>query len=98
MKQMTAQAKAFIDRLYPLIKSDFTSALKEGTKSINVFTQATQDVQAFNSYFEHNESTLDEFGFDVEKTLVAGNTLVKGDLEKQDELLKKALGIGENLI
>ena len=97
MLQMTAQTKAFVDRLFPLIRGDFTPVLK-GTKAVWAFTQGAENTEAFRSYFEHNESMLKLFGFIVEKTLVAGNTSVKGDVEKQENVIKEAVEIGSNLV
>ena len=38
------------------------------------------------------------FGFDVLKTIVAGNTRAKGDLEQQPDKIKEAIELGNNLI
>ncbi len=98
MLQMTAQTKAFVDRLFPLIKADFTSVLKKGTNAVLMFTQGTEDTEAFRTYFEHNESVFKMFGFSVEKTFAAGNTRAKGDLEKQEQVIQEAVEIGRNLV
>jgi len=98
MLQMTAQAKTFVDRLFPLMKSDYSSALKEGTKAALVFTQGTVEPEAFSTYFEHTESMFRHFGFSVEKTLVAGNTRIKGDVEKQEDLMENAEELGRILV
>ncbi len=97
MLQMTAQAKTFVDRLFPLIRGDFTSVLDPGTKAALVFTQGQPDTTAFSSYFEHTENMFKHFGFDVQKTFVAGGTGKKGDVEKQEELMDKAAMLGEEL-
>ncbi len=97
MLQMTAQTKTFVDRLFPLIRSDFSSVLKEGTKAALVFTQGAENSEAFANYFEHTENMFKHFGFSVEKTLVAGNTGAKGDVEKQEELIVKAEELGRKL-
>jgi len=98
MLQMTAQAKTFVDRLFPLIKSDFTSVLDAGTKAALVFTQGQPDTTVFNNYFEHTENMFKHFGFDVEKTFVAGGTGKKGDVEKQEDLMNKAEALGKVLV
>jgi len=98
MLQMSAQTKAFVERLYPLVKGDRSSALSEGTKAICMFTQGTPDPEAFRAYFDHNEMVMKYFGFDVQKTFVAGSTTAKGDLEKQKEIINEATEIGENLV
>jgi len=98
MMQMASQTKAFVDRLFPLIKADYTSVLKEGTKAAWVFTQGTADTDAFRAYFDHNESMFGYFGFSVEKTLVVGNTRAKGDLEKQEAKMEEALELGGKLV
>ena len=98
MMQMNAQTKIFIDRLFPIIKADFGSTLKDGTKAVFAFTQGTKDTNAFRNYFEHNENMMRHFGFDVLKTIVAGNTRAKGDLEQQPDKIKEAIELGNNLI
>lgn len=98
MLQMTAQTKTFVDRLFPLINSDFSSVLKEGIKALLVFTQGAAEPEAFSTYFEHTESMFGHFGFSVEKTLVAGNTGTKGDVEKQEELMARAEELGRKLV
>lgn len=95
MLQITSPTKAFVDRLFPLIIGYFTPVLK-GKKAVWAFTQGTENTEAFRNYFEHDESMFRLFGFAVEKTLVAGNTRVKGDMEKN--VLKEAVEIGNNLV
>lgn len=97
MLQMTSQAKAFVDRLFPLIRSDFSSVLKEDTKAALVFTQGTTETEAFSSYFEITESLFKAFGFSDVRTLVAGATRGKGDVEKQDALIAEAIERGRSL-
>jgi len=98
MLQMTSQTKAFIDRLFPIIKNDFSSVLKAGTKALFVYTQGTVDTEAFRSYFNHNENMLQHFGFTVEKSFAIGNTRAKGDFEKQEDKVKEAMELGSNLV
>ena len=98
MIQMNAQTKTFIDRLFPILKADFTSTLQNGTKAVFAFTQGTENTDAFRNYFEHNENMMKHFGFDVLKTIVAGNTRAKGDLEQQHEKIEEAIKLGNDLI
>ncbi len=98
MLQMSAQTKAFVDRLFPLVKGDETSNLNPGTKALCLFTQGTPYPEAFKAYFDHNELAIKYFGFDIEKTFVAGGTIKKNDLQQQEKTIKKAVEIGENLV
>jgi len=97
MLQMSAQTKAFVDRLFPLVKSDETSSLKKGTKALCLFTQGTEYPEAFKAYFDHNELAIKYFGFDVQKTFVVGNLSKKKDLLQREEAIKNAIELGENL-
>jgi len=97
MYQMTGYTKTFIDRLYPIIKSDFSTTLKEGAKAVLIFTQGQADTEKFRAYFDHNEKTFQLFGFSVEKTLVAGGTREKNDVVKNEEVMGEAKNIGANL-
>ncbi len=98
MLQMSAQTKAFVDRLFPLTKADESSVLPEGIKAISVFTQGTPFPDAFKAYFDHNEMAVKYFGFDVQKTFVVGGTMKKNDFLQQEETVKKAIEIGESLV
>ncbi len=97
MLQMTAQTKAFVDRLFPLIRSDFTSVLKEGTRVAWLFTQGAEAAEAFRTYFDYNETMFKYFGFTVETTLVAANTGSRGDLTQQKAKIQEALELGGKL-
>ncbi len=97
MMQMTSQTKAFVDRLFPLLKPDFTSNVKEGTKAQLVFTQG-QPPESFRTYFDYTESMFKFFGFATQKTFAVGNTRAKGDLDKQEDAIQQAVEIGSNLV
>ncbi len=98
MMQMNVYIKKFIERLWPLMKNDGHSMLKDGTKGLWLFTQGTEEPQAFKAYFDHNELMMGHFGFTPEKTFTVGNTRAKGDFEKQEKTVKQAIEIGTNLV
>ncbi len=98
MLQMTAHLKIFIERMWPIMRPDNSSILKKDTKAQWLFTQGTPTPQAFQAYFDHNDSMMEHFGFKVEKAFVVGNTRAKGDFEKQEDAVNKALEIGMKLV
>ena len=98
MMQMNAHIKILLERMWPIMKPDNTSALKKDTKAQWLFTQGTPKPKAFQAYFYHNDLMTGYFGFNVEEAFVVGNTRKKGDFEKQEDVVKKAFEIGTNLV
>ena len=97
MMQMNARIRVLLERMWPIMKPDGTSALKEGTKSQWLFTQGAP-AQAFQAYYDHNDSMMEHFGFKSEKAFVVGNTRAPGDFEKQEDAVEKAFNIGVGLV
>jgi len=94
MWQMTAQLKAAIDRLYPLLKPDYTSYLTPGKKVLLAVTQGRPDTSMFHHYFEHMGKNLSFLGFGAYEILIAGGTRKPEDLLQQGEVLSEARRLG----
>ncbi len=97
MWEMTAQTKAFVDRLYPFIKPDFSTRLNGEKKLILAFTQGNPNAEMFNFYFDYLAKKFSFLAFNVEKTIVAAGTAEKSDILSQKDILKTAKQIGKNL-
>ncbi len=97
MFNITAQAKAFEDRLYAFLKPDFISRVKPGKKAVLIFTQGNPDIDAFNHSFKDHISLFSLAGFEVKEPIIAGGTLGEDDILDQPYLLERAKQMGECL-
>jgi len=87
MGQMTAQAKAFMDRLFaklgphiaPEIKDKFT-----GKKLIQVYTQGAPIPMAYQAYFDLTAGAFGHLGFDVIDTQVIAGMPDESTQERTD--------------
>lgn len=95
MWQMTAQLKQVIDRLYPFIKSDYSSYLAPEKKVLLAVTQARTDTSMFHHYFEHMGKNLVFLGFGVYKIIIVGGTHKPEDFHTQTEVVAEARRMGE---
>jgi multimeric flavodoxin WrbA len=97
MGQMTGQMKTFVDRLLPVLKTDYTSRLAKRPAMVWVFTQGNADAAAFRSYMDQTSRFLGFLGFTPKDILCATGTRAKGDIEKQTDLLAQASQLGARL-
>lgn len=88
MWQISAQTKAFMERLYPFFHFDKPSDLK-GKKLILIFTQASTDKMLFETYFQHIKSSMIFLGFDVVDLIVYPELRNPDDYTKHPKLLNK---------
>jgi Multimeric flavodoxin WrbA len=100
MGQMTAQAKAFTDRLFAQITPRFSPRFKEknaGKKMILSFTQGNPDKKMFAEYIAYTEKMFRMLEFDVTETVVVAGTRTTPACEQLslDSELKR---IGESLL
>ena len=68
MGQMSAQAKAFTDRLFAHITPRFSPRFKEenaGKKLVIVFTQGNPDADMFKEYFDYTKKMFGMLEFEV---------------------------------
>ncbi|WP_300667643.1 flavodoxin family protein [Desulfoluna sp.] len=97
MGQMSAQAKAVVDRFYALLNNDETPRFQAGTRLLPLFTQAQADVARYASYFELCDEMFTQMGFEVLPTFVAGGTHMKGEIGTQKALLASAREMGREM-
>lgn len=95
MFQMTAKAKAFMDRLFPYHNSDHSSKVSKPT--VLVFSQDTPNAEAFKPYFEHTAKAYSFLGFPVLDTIVAAAAVTKAEVTRRDELRARLHSVGERL-
>ncbi len=98
MWQMSAQTKLFVDRLFAMLRPDFSTRFKRGLPLVLVFTQAQPDSGAFETYFDYTRKMLEFLGFEVKDTLVATGTQAKDDVLKQEDVLARAKRVGQGLV
>lgn len=92
--QMSAQTKKLIDRFYSVSKNPLKSF--KG-KLFLIFTH-TQTEGVYDSYIELTENLFKTLGWDLTNTLDVGNVSEAGSVKKQENKLKEAYEIGENLL
>lgn len=93
---VSGQTKTFMDRLFPFLKSDFTSRLGEGLPTVMVFAQGAPKADIFASAFDSVERALGMLGFRTQHRIVA--TGASGDtISGQTALLEEAVEAGRNL-
>jgi len=98
MWQMSAQTKTFVDRLFALLKPDFSTRFKRGLPLVLAFTQGQPDREAFQDYFEQTRRMFEFLGFEVKDSIVAGGTMAKDDLAGQTEIMDRARETGRRLV
>ena len=97
MWQVTAQTKAFMDRLVLFIKPDFSTRMTVEKGLVFAFTQGNPDRQFFKRYFDYLEDLFSFLHFDVIDTIVAAGTREQNDILKLTDILEKAKEIGNSL-
>jgi len=97
MGQMTSQAKAVVDRLYALLNNDGTPRFRQGTTLLPLFTQAQENLELYSPYFNLCDELFTHMGFEVMTPVVAGGTRMKGEIERQKDLLASAREMGRKI-
>lgn len=95
MFQMTAQTKAFMDRLYRYLNNDFTARIRRETAL--VFAQGGSDLEAFRPYIDSVSGAYSLLGFPVVATMVGGGTNEAGGIAKDAEAMARARAAGAAL-
>jgi multimeric flavodoxin WrbA len=98
MGQMTAQLKAFCDRLLPFINPDFTTRLQGKKDLVMAFTQGNPEVKAFASYFQYTMNMVKFLGYIPREILVVPGLRELTDFAKNDAEMTKAKEFGAQLI
>jgi multimeric flavodoxin WrbA len=75
MGQMSAQAKAFTDRLFAFITPRFSPRHKDehaGKKLILAWTQGNPDASKFQAYYDYTKHVFSMLEFDPKEVVVSG--------------------------
>lgn len=94
-RQITGQAKQWLDRMYPMIDSTFQPRYP-GKKVVTIFAQGNENKDAFQTGIQSINDTFPIFGWDLADSLLCYNT-GSPDFKLSDELLKQAFTAGELL-
>ncbi|MFT9078109.1 flavodoxin family protein [Ethanoligenens sp.] len=100
MGQMSAQAKAFTDRLSAQISPRFSPRFKEenaGKKLILAFTQGNPDAGKFQTYYDYTKQMFQLLEFDVKDLLVVAGTR-SDSASEQDGLDVRMKTAGSTLV
>jgi multimeric flavodoxin WrbA len=97
MGQMSAQAKAFTDRLFAQITPRFSPHFKEenaGKKLVLVFTQGNPDESKFRTYIDYTQEMFGMLEFEVRDVVVIAGTRSEVASE-QDGLAERLKSVGD---
>jgi multimeric flavodoxin WrbA len=100
MGQMTAQAIAFMNRLYPLIGLHFSPDYKPKSKKLKlvlVFTQGNPDAGMFKEYFDYTKKMFTMLEFDVQPVVVVTGMREK-DAKDRGDLPAEMEKVGAGLV
>jgi multimeric flavodoxin WrbA len=100
MGQMTAQAKAFTDRLFAQITPRFSPRFKEenaGKKLILAFTQGNPDAEKFKTYIDYTAQMFEMLEFKVQDVVIVAGTR-SADAKNMDGLAEKLAATGAGLV
>jgi multimeric flavodoxin WrbA len=87
MGQMSAQAKAFTDRLFAQITPRFSPRFKEenaGKKLILVWTQGNPDSEKFREYLDYTKKMFGMLEFDVHDAVIVAGTRTEAASENAE--------------
>ncbi len=94
--QISAQTKAFVDRHFSQIGSDFKS--KIGKKNlVLVFTHGNPKSDLFKHYIESTSQLFRFMGYKVQDLIIGAGLRKIGAINQREELIQKAKEIGEEL-
>jgi multimeric flavodoxin WrbA len=94
---MTAQMKAFTDRLYAFMEDHTTSRLGEGRKTVFVVTQGAPEADIFRSQIEGMAKAWSYVGVDVVDTIIVPGVFKRDQITENTDLMKKAFDAGRSL-
>jgi multimeric flavodoxin WrbA len=87
MGQMSAQAKAFTDRLFAQLTPRFSPHFKKenaGKKLLLAFTQGNPDSCKFQAYYDYTRNMFQLLEFDVKDVIVVTGTRTETTCEMKD--------------
>lgn len=93
---INGQSKLWVDRLYPMMGSDFSPTCP-GKKMVAIYSQGNADPDKFKPSIDANNGIFTMFGWDVIKTFLITNTS-DPEMKLDDKTLSEAAEIGRALI
>jgi multimeric flavodoxin WrbA len=100
MGQMSAQTKAFTDRLFAHITPRFSPRFKEenaGKKLILAFTQGNPEPDKFKTYIDYTAQMFGMLEFKVQDVIIVAGTR-SADAKDMDGLPEKLAAVGAGLV
>lgn len=91
--EMSAQTKAFIDRLFAIYNPESETTRK---KVAFAFSQGNPDESSFSDYFNYTKNVF-EMAYDVVDIIVSGGNPMPGDVKAKDNDLEKARKVGKEM-
>jgi len=96
--RLNAQAYPFIDRLYALIKPDFTTDFPKGKKIAVALTCGGMEPEAMKPVNDYVKFVFGFLGFVDGGFICQNHCLLPDDLEKFPDTIKKAKDLGRALV
>jgi multimeric flavodoxin WrbA len=100
---VSAQLKAFIDRNFSFLVTDFVKARKphrlEGDKTLlMILTQGSPDQEAFKDIFPKYSTFYKRMGFEKSELIHACGVMEPSDLKSRQDIFKQAEDLAEKLV
>ena len=95
--QVAAQTKLLMDRLFPLIDSNFKPRFGI-KKTVMVYSQGNPDANTFKASFEINANVLKIMGLDIVDTIISAGANVPTTSSNNATLMAKAFQAGKELV
>lgn len=96
--EVSGQFKAFFDRTYSFLNSDWTSRLTPGKSSVFIFAQGNPDLGAYGDVHPRYDMWLKQYGFSGRGLLRMNGPRAADSLAERPDLTKLAEEIGRGLI
>ncbi len=91
---MTAQMKAFTDRLFALVTKDFENRLEGGRRAVLAVTQGAENAETFAPQIENIAKIWGWVGINVEDTIVVPGVETREDITDNIEVMEKVKSVG----
>ena len=92
---ISGQSKLWLDRLFPMMNSDFTPR-HPGKKFLPIYTQGNPDKDKFKDSIEITNQAFNMFGWEfVDSLLITGTSLPQFELSQ--DVLERAFELGKKL-
>jgi len=95
---VSAQFKAFMDRLIALIDADFRSRLPEGKRAVLLFCQGDERSNAYLDGLKCVATTCEWLGIEVVATIVASGVEEPGEVAHDTEIVERVQQAAHKLL